>query len=123
MPASLLRRYAVIALLASATLGCGEADPAGPPPIPGLLIPGTWDMDEANNENLPTRISSRLISVVQEEVFLDSAQITIDENNAYVRRAWVRVFYAGTLDRSDVVTDEGFISVVSPGVFQFASTM
>lgn len=99
-------------LLAGATLGalcltgCGGEQvllPTAPTPVVGP----TWFLHTANDTTLPARIAVRVIGVVGETTYLDSAQIALDSAGTYEERYWIRVFLAGTLDRADAVVDRG----------------
>ena len=86
--------------------GCGGEQvllPTAPTPIVGP----TWYLHTANDTTLPTRIASRVIGVVVEETYLDSAQIALDSAGTYEERYWIRVYLAGGLDRADAVVDRG----------------
>lgn len=102
------RRRLPLRLLASALLlaACGGEQvllPASPTPVVGP----TWYLHAANDTTLPARIAARVIGVVAEETYLDSATITLDSAGTYEQRYWMRVFLAGALDRADAVVDRG----------------
>jgi len=86
--------------------GCGGEQvllPAGATPIVGP----TWFLHTVNDTTLPARIASRVIGVVVEQTYVDSAQIALDSAGTYEERYWIRVYLAGSLDRADAVADRG----------------
>lgn len=99
-------RFLVLVL---ALASCDSSTPAALPPPTGAfpLIPGTWYMHSANDSTLPATISARTVGVAQESSLLDSSRLTISSDGSYQQRYWYRVFVGTTLDRSEVVHDEG----------------
>jgi hypothetical protein len=67
-------------------------------------------MHAADDDTLPAKISERIVGVALEATMLDSAQLMVNADLSYEQRYWIRVLVTGTLDRSDVVLDEGTFS-------------
>ncbi len=109
-----------------AVIACGDDVGPTPPPPGGTLISiedGTWYLQTADGETLPTKISERFIGVTLEEVFLDSAQLTVDSfDGRYAERYWLRVNHTAVEDRREFVYDEGSYAEGS-GAFVFNSTV
>lgn len=106
---SLLRsRHLFAVVLAAGLAAC--SDQGGvivPPSTGGPLIPGTWYLHEANGDTLPAQISQRIVGVASETTMLDSARLLVNSDLTYEQRFWTRVLVTGTLDRVDVVIDNG----------------
>jgi len=102
-------RSVLFALILTAGIGACEAGgiTTTPPTTGGPLIPGTWYMHTADGDTLPAKISERIVGVALEATMLDSAQLVVNADLSYEQRYWIRVLVTGTLDRSDVVLDEG----------------
>ena len=105
-------RLGFAALLLAFAVACDGTGTAAPPDIPGLgaVRPGTWYMHAANGTILPAVISDRFIGISPEQTFLDSARFLVDPNGTYQQLYWIRVLVTGTLDREEVVLDQGFWS-------------
>jgi hypothetical protein len=99
-------------MLASA---CDSSAAPTSTPQPGSLTEGTWYLHEANDSTLPATIATRFVGAALEETSLDSAQITIDGNGGWKQRYYLRILITGTLDRTEVVLDEGQFSDVGAG--------
>lgn len=107
---------------ASLSVACEEGGLSQPPVAPGVLIPATWYLHQADTARVPALISSRFIGVALERTFVDSASIEIRVDSTYTQRYWIRVLLNDSLDRSEVEIDEGDISVGS-GDFAFTSRL
>lgn len=105
---SQLRRRLPLLALASALLlaACG-GEQVLLPTTPTSVVGTAWYLHAANDTTLPARIAARVIGVVTEETYLDSAAITLDSAGTYEQQYWIRVFLGGTLDRADAVVDRG----------------
>lgn len=102
------RRLLLAAILTVGVAACDDKTGVTPPPTTGgPLIPGTWYMHEANADTLPAKISERIVGVALEQTYLDSAQLIVNADLTYSQRFWTRVLITSTLDRSDVVIDNG----------------
>ena len=86
------------------------------------LIPATYYMHTADGEALSAEISNRFIGVSPETTILDSARLLVSGNNTYQQRYWYRVMITGTLDRSELVIDEGSWRAAQVG-YVFTSTL
>lgn len=108
MPLLRSRRVLFAVILAVGLAACEDGGGTTTPPTPGgPLIPGTWYMHTADGDTLPAKISERIVGVALEATMLDSAQLVVNADLSYEQRYWIRVLVTGTLDRSDVVLDEG----------------
>ncbi len=108
MPLLRSRRVLFAVILAVGLAACEDTGIITPPPTTGgPLIPGTWYMHSADGDALPAKISERIVGVALEATMLDSAQLMVNADLSYEQRYWIRVLVTGTLDRSDVVLDEG----------------
>jgi hypothetical protein len=117
------RRLACLTLVLL-LVACDEGENGTPlePPPPRPIAEGTWYMHAANGQLLPTRISDRFIGVTQEEIFVDSAQLSVDYvTGTYRQRAWTRVNHTGVEDRREFIFDEGTFAQ-EPSGFTFSST-
>lgn len=103
-------RLGFAALILAFAVACDGPGTAAPPviPGPGAVVPGTWYMHAANGTNLPAVISDRFIGISPEQTFLDSARLLISTDGSYKQRYWIRILITGSLDREEVVLDEGF---------------
>lgn len=108
MPLLRSRRALFAVILAVGLAACEDGSiTTTPPTTGGPLIPGTWYMHAADGDTLPAKISERIVGVALEATMLDSAQLMVNADLSYEQRYWIRVLVTGTLDRSDVVLDEG----------------
>lgn len=102
---------------------CDARNAAAPVPIdPRALPPGVWYLNTANDSSLPVKIASRSVGVALEETFLDSARLTIEYDGFWKQRYWLRVIVSGSLDRSEVVLDEGVWGPPFSATYAFNST-
>lgn len=117
------RQLLLAFLLPAAIAACGDSGAVTTPPVTGgPLIPGTWYMHFANGDTLPAKISERVVGVALESTMLDSAQLVINSDLTYSQRYWMRVLVTGTLDRSDVVIDNGTFGAEALG-FRLTSSL
>ena len=103
-PRRRLPRLALVSVLLAAACG---GDQVLLPTTPTPVVGPTWYLQAANDTTLPARIAARVIGVVTEATYLDSAQIALDSAGTYEQRYWIRVYLSGTLDRADAVVDRG----------------
>lgn len=104
-----------LVLALSFVAGCDSDAAPTTVPQPGSLTEGTWYLHEANDSTLPATIATRIVGAALEQTALDSAQISIDGNGGWKQRFYLRILIAGSLDRSEVVLDEGQFSDVGAG--------
>lgn len=117
-------RALLIALLLAAGCESDGTTPVGPGPSPLLPIAdGNWFLNSVNSSALPAKVSERFIGVTLEEVYVDSAQLVINNfTDSYQQRYWTRVMHSGVEDRREFVYDEGLFSIGS-GAYVFNSTV
>lgn len=105
----------------SVSCGGGNSAPSGPP-VQLPVSSGTWYLHTANSLALPAAISDRFIGVSPEQTLLDSARLLVNSNGSYQQILWMRVMINGSLDRAEVVLDEGVWSTFA-GQNSFHSTV
>ncbi|MBL8996566.1 MAG: hypothetical protein KJZ74_01625 [Gemmatimonadales bacterium] len=117
-------RILVVGLVAAlaACDGGSVTPPDGVDLAPSPLSIGTWYLHAANDSVIPATISSRFIGVTPEETIVDSARLIVRVDQYYEQRVWMRVFLNGTLDRTEIMVDEG-IWTPTPVDYQFTSSI
>lgn len=111
--------------LAAALAACDGgtvAPPDGVDNAPSPLSIGTWYLNAANDSVLPATISNRFIGVTPEQTIVDSARLIVRVDQYYEQRVWIRVFLNGTLDRTELMVDEGTWTP-TPVDYQFTSSI
>ena len=103
-----MKRQLILILALTAVASCEVGPSTTPFGLPGTIVSGTWYMNTANDSTLPVMISERRVGVTLEQVFLDSAQLTVyGVGGAWDQRYWIRVNHSGIEDRKEVVLDIG----------------
>ncbi|MDX2182649.1 MAG: hypothetical protein SFW08_01575, partial [Gemmatimonadaceae bacterium] len=92
---------------------CNNDTPAGPepapppPPPPPAISAGTFDLSQADGQSLPAYIAHRQIDGRLEQVYVDSARLTVTDNGRYEQRIWTRRLHNGALAFRDTWVDAG----------------
>ena len=103
-----MKRHLILFLALAGVASCEVGPSTTPFGLPGTLVSGTWYLNTANDSTLPVKISERRVGVTLEQVYLDSAQLTVyGVGGAWDQRYWIRVDHSGIEDRKEVVLDLG----------------